>query len=210
VSVSLRVTNPTSRGEHQMLDATPYDDTTAFTWQETVTRGDLVSFVFPCQEDHPTEPPMARPCLILELEQRSGLRFAQAAYGTTAMSGRNKGYEVRVLNDEDRRLAGLHEPTRFIGARTVWVSLNHEAFRLAPGRDTPVIGRLPQPLLDRMNAVRGRLHAEADIAADRRKERRASHRKAAAQRGRDFTVEYRNPRRRRTAVTGNVSGGASA
>ena len=69
-----------------MLDATPYDDTIATSWQETVTRGDLVSFVFPCQEDHPTEPAKARPCLILEMEQCSGLRFAQVVYGTTSMS----------------------------------------------------------------------------------------------------------------------------
>lgn len=76
--------------------------------------------------------------------------------------------------------SGLHESTRFICARTVTVSLDHPAFRRAPDRGTPLIGRLTEPLLDRMNAFRGRLHAEADIAAERRTERRASPRKGGA------------------------------
>jgi hypothetical protein len=106
--------------------------------------------------------------------------------------------------------SGLHESTRFICARTVTVSLDHPAFRRAPDRGTPLIGRLTEPLLDRMNAFRGRLHAEADIAAERRTERRASPRKGGLRRGHNFTVEYRKPRRRRAAAIGNVSGGASA
>ncbi|MEE4210827.1 MAG: hypothetical protein V2I43_16375 [Parvularcula sp.] len=191
-----------------MLDMTPFPDTTVPGWQRTLQRGDIVSFVFPCSEDDPTEPPKARPCLVLELEDRAGQRFAQLAYGTTSMSGRNKGYEVRVMQREDHLSCGLHEPTRFICARTVAVSVDHPAFRRAPDRGTPLIGRLTEPLLDRMNAVRGRLHAEADIAAERRRERSTFPRKGGLQRGRDFTVECRKPRRRRAAVIGSVSGGA--
>lgn len=108
-----------------MLDATPLPDTTVPYWQRTLQRGDILSFVFPCSEDDRAEPPKARPCLVCQFEDRAGHRFAQLAYGTTSMSGRNKSYEVRVMQREDHRSCGLHEPTRFICARTVTVSLDH-------------------------------------------------------------------------------------
>jgi hypothetical protein len=72
-----------------MLDATPLPDTTVPGWQQTLQRGDILSFVFPCGEDDSAEPPKARPCLVLELEDRDGHRLAQLAYGTTSISGRN-------------------------------------------------------------------------------------------------------------------------
>ena len=50
------------------------------------------------------------------------------------------------------------------------VSINHPGFEGSEERGT-LIGRLDPPLLDRMNAVRARLQAEADIQAEARRER---------------------------------------
>ncbi|WP_139226808.1 hypothetical protein [Poseidonocella pacifica] len=54
-----------------------------------------------------------------------------------------------------------------------------------------MLGRLGGSALAAMNAVRGRIHAERDIATERRAERRS---RAAVGRGRSFTVERRAPR----------------
>ncbi|MER2509256.1 MAG: hypothetical protein ABTQ27_10910 [Amaricoccus sp.] len=80
--------------------------------------------------------------------------------------------------------AGLRRPTRFVCARRLWVSLDHPGWDVNPKHPTPVIGALTSEGMARLNAIRARIHALRDIAADRRASRR-----------RDFTVEHR---RRRT------------
>jgi hypothetical protein len=52
------------------------------------------------------------------------------------------------------------------------VNLDHHGFIASSAVGTPVIGALTGAALERMNAVRGRIYAEADIVAERHAERR--------------------------------------
>ena len=138
-------------------------------WPDHVQRGDVVRFRFPVAEED-GEKPKLRPCLILETGTLNGRRSVTLAYGTSAHPKRNYGYEVIVKDKAAMRAAGLTKPTRFVAIRRITVSTEHPGFEPLCG--TPVIGRLDAPLLQRMVAVRARLWAEHDIAAERDLERR--------------------------------------
>ncbi len=160
-------------------------------WQDHVTLGDIVAYRFPlAEEDASTRQPKARPCLILDIEVINGQRYALIAYGTTSHRRSNVGYEVHVRRGADYLSAGLDEPTRFVGARRVLVPLTHKGFAICRETGSAVLGRLDGEPFERMNAVRGRIHAMRDIAAETQPRRRRSH-----LRRRDFTVERRNPRK---------------
>ena len=133
-------------------------------------RGDVVLFRFPtAEEEAEIGLPKRRPCLVLDTFERGGARFVELAYGTSAMTKANRGYEILVKQPASRAAAGLHRPTRFVGARRIVVRIDTRGLSaLAPTR----IGRLDAPLLERMHAVRARLQAEADIAAHDRDEKR--------------------------------------
>ncbi|HDY95475.1 hypothetical protein LCGC14_0510620 [marine sediment metagenome] len=167
------------------------------TWFADLSWGDIVSFRFPVE--HGKEQPKKRPCLVLDTTTIGGRRFAVLAYGTSVRSNSNRGYEVRI-GAVDAMEAGLHRSTRFIGARRLTVSLDHDGFVASGTARTPVIGRLKGTAFDRMNAVRGRIHAEADIAAESQAERRdrpkSCHRRTQPP---SFTVEHRHPLRRKLA-----------
>ena len=153
-------------------------------WGDDLKRGDVVLFRFPCAEDHPTEEPKRRTCLVLEVEDRGGRRFAEIAYGTSSETRANVGGDLVVAAPEELAVAGLRKPTRFVCSRRVWVSLDHPGWDINPAHPSPIIGHLAPKATRKMNAIRARLHALRDIAADRRASRR-----------REFTVEHR---RRRT------------
>jgi len=68
--------------------------------------------------------------------------------------------------------AGLDRPSRFVCSRRGIVSNHHPGFERGDLRGT-LIGRLDPPLIERMNDVRARLQAEADITAHYREEERA-------------------------------------
>ena len=93
------------------------------------------------------------------------------AYGTSASTPANRGYEIAITHVADLQAAGLTRATRFVGARLLSVSRDHTGFDVG-GTEPPVIGRLPENRIERMNWVRARIHAERDIAADRRAEGR--------------------------------------
>lgn len=173
-----------------MLDTihTPLTMTPA--WQDHVAAGDIVSFRFPLAEDASTAQPKARPCLILDIEIIGGERYAVLAYGTTSHRRSNVGYEVHVRRRDEYVSAGLDEPTRFVGARRLLVPLTHRGFAICRNTGSAVLGRLDGEPFEAMNAVRGRIHAERDIAADRRAPRRRRHLRRD-----DVTVERRKPRR---------------
>lgn len=168
-------------------------------WQDLITPGDIVSFRFPLAEEGHAGRPKARPCLILDLEAHGGKRYALLAYGTTSRRRSNIGYEIHVDRRADYLSAGLNEPTRFVGARRLLVPLNHSGFSVCRATGSAVLGRLSGSAFAAMNAVRGRIRAERDIATDRRAGRRS---RAGVGRERDFTVERRAPRR--LAVTGKA------
>jgi hypothetical protein len=160
-------------------------------WRDHLTYGDIVVFRFPLSEGGETAPIKARPCLVLDIETIGDERYAVLAYGTTSRRRANSGEEIHVRKRDAYTAAGLDEPTRFVGARRILVPLTHSGFVPHTETGSPVLGQLESLELDRLNAVRGRIHALHDIAA----ERRSSRSKRAAP---SFTVEHRHPKRRKT------------
>ena len=156
-----------------MLDAAPitYPTQTA-AWHDAVGYGDILSFRFPLAEEGHTGRPKARPCLVLDIEELGGQRYALLAYGTTSKRRSNIGYEVHVRKPADYLAAGLDRPTRFVGARRILVPLTNSAFIVSGATGSAVLGRLDGRPFEAMNAVRGRIHADADIAEDRRERSR--------------------------------------
>lgn len=136
-----------------------------------VQPGHVVLFRFPVRHPQTIDGlPTARPCLVLEVDGEGASRKLALAYGTTATSVSHTGYDIRLTRLSDLRNAGLKRPTRFIGARLLSVSPNHEGFPIGM-TGTPVTGRLAEAPWERMQWVRARLHAEHDIAVEHQRER---------------------------------------
>jgi hypothetical protein len=170
-----------------MLDNTATILTMTPAWQEHLSPGDIVSFRFPLAQADPADKSKPRPCLVLEVQELAGMRFALLAYGTTSPRKANWGYEIHAL--EDFPSFGLNRPTRFIGRRRLMVSLDNPGFVICRDTGSPVLGRLSGGPADRLMAVRARLQAERDIAADRRARRRKDRRAPSV------VVERRRPKR---------------
>ncbi|WP_245243359.1 hypothetical protein [Pararhodobacter sp. SW119] len=84
-----------------MLDSTAITLTMTPAWQAHLSPGDIVTFRFPLSQADPSAAPKPRPCLVLEIEELAGLRFALIAYGTTSARKANWGYEIHALHEED-------------------------------------------------------------------------------------------------------------
>jgi len=148
---------------HQTHPLKPEHSATAAT---ELRRGDIVLFRFPIKEDGDLRP-KRRPCLVLEKHDIFGATFIELAYGTSAMTRANRGYEINVLKSEDIMASGLKEPTRFVGSRRISISLRNPG--LCSGATVPrIVGHLATSLNARFNAVRARIKADADIAEDYR------------------------------------------
>lgn len=167
----------------------PKADATA--WRDALAIGDIVIFPFPVV-DAEADTVKRRPCLVIDITEWNGERFATIAYGTSADTKANRGYEVRLRRPEVLAALKLDRETRFVCARRATVSVCNPGFQPCDGTGTPVVGRLSGSEFERMNDVRARLEAEAHMAADRRR------RSATDAHGRSFTVESRYPRRRAT------------
>ena len=139
----------------------------------SLQHGDVVLFRFPFNDKN-AEPdvPKRRPCLVLNTLSNGDDRFVEIAYGTSADTRANRGCEVIVKQASSRKKAGLSKPTRFVGARRIIVHVDHSGFD-GHTEGPELIGKLDAPLLKRLNAVRGRIQAEADIAGRHREEQRA-------------------------------------
>jgi len=133
-------------------------------WQDILSRGDIVLFPFPVVESG-LDAAKTRPCLVLDVEVHGGNRRAALAYGTSAQTAANRGYEIWVKRQSSMAVAGLYRPMRFVGSRRISVALCHAGFKLGE-QGSPVIGQLDDYLLKRMNAVRARMQAEHDIAME--------------------------------------------
>ncbi|MGX9855063.1 hypothetical protein ACR03S_06450 [Limimaricola variabilis] len=179
-----------------MLDSIQTNLTMTPAWQDHITAGDILSFRFPLAEEGHTGRPKARPCLVLDIEERGGLRYALLAYGTTSRRRSNIGYEVHARRRSEYMPAGLNEPTRFVGARRLLVPLTHSGFHIYRTTGSAVLGRLEGRPFAAMNAVRGRIHAERDIAADRRSRQRP---RSRAVRDRDTQGQRQVPHPKRLA-----------
>tara|TARA_R110002124_G_scaffold42292_7_gene130338 strand:- start:454 stop:1014 length:561 start_codon:yes stop_codon:yes gene_type:complete len=159
-------------------------------WKATLTAGDIVAYRFPVAEEDGTAAPKMRPCLVLDIETIGGALYALLAYGTSAVTAANKGYEVRVRSGNAVRAAGLHRPTRFVGARRLMVPLDGSGFAVCAATNSPILGRLDETARKRMNSVRTRIRADRENAADRRVSRRRASRALPP-----FTGEARYPER---------------
>lgn len=155
-----------------MFDNVPaVSEKTDAPWSETVRSGDIVSFRFPAREGRYGPEPKVRPCLVLTTATIAGQRWLTVAYGTSVTKKARKGYAI-PLGTRDAITAGLERATAFRGDRVIVVRPNNEGFAVSPTFRTPVLGRLTGRPLERMRAVQARLQAEADMAAERRVERR--------------------------------------
>ena len=165
----------------------------AASWQADLQRGDIVCARFPVSEGD-GGPCKLRPCVVMETGEIDGGKTAVIAYGTTSKGKANAGYELRLRRPEVLEALGLHAPTRFVCSRRLVASLDNAMFEAPKGRATPVLGRLASEELERLNALRARIQAEADIAAERRAERR-KRRRTISVRGREVIVETRRGKR---------------
>jgi len=138
---------------------------------DDLQRGDVVQFRFPLAEGERRRPPKKRPCLVLEIETKGSTRFVTLAYGTDVQTKANKGYWIFVRRGGAMAAAGLTKPTQFVCARRITVAIDHVGFEPSPTNGSPIIGRLDETLLERMDTLRARIHAEHDIAVERRRER---------------------------------------
>ena len=140
-------------------------------WAVSVQPGDVVLFKFPVRQAGDGDSPKIRPCLVLEVHNHFGQTRLTLAFGTSVPESKNRGYEIPVTHPDDVRAAGLKRATRFVGARLISVAPTNPGFEVGGTTGSPIIGRLPANRLDRMNDVRARLHAEHDLAAERRRRR---------------------------------------
>ncbi|GHE01884.1 hypothetical protein U879_15595 [Defluviimonas sp. 20V17] len=180
-----------------MSDATTAEiaQTPATNWRDHLAWGDVVAFRFPHSERDDSYRPKVRPCAVLDVVSFAGRRFATLAYGTTADSKANQDYETRVTRPEALAAIGLDKPTRFVGSRRITVSLNNPGFSLGEC-GTPMLGQMIGADRERLNAVRARLFAEADMAAEHHAERRRElrDRRKADRAPLPPVVELRRPR----------------
>ena len=160
-------------------------------WQTALRPGDVVRYRFPLAGKTERRPTL-RPCLVLDVETLIGQRYAVLAPGIGADDDQVGSYDLRLAG-EALEPVGLHRPIRFLGARRLVVPLENSGFGSAA--ISPILGRLDEAALERLHALRARLHAERDIAADRRAERRRRLRPMGRPQ-RPVTVEYRRPKRR--------------
>ena len=68
-----------------------------------------------------------------------------------------------MLQADNHAAAGLHRPTRFVGAQRPLVSLHGEAFVSHVGTGSPAIGRLLGGPLCRLDRIRARSQADRDM-----------------------------------------------
>ena len=110
-------------------------------WADNVQRGDIVLFRFPIRMGD-DEAPKIRPCLVLEVEEHGGRKRLTLAYGTSAATPANRGYEIAVTHVDDCHAAGLTRATRFVGARLVNVSPDHLGFDVGGTLPPVIAGRM--------------------------------------------------------------------
>jgi len=166
-------------------------------WRDRLSCGDIVLFRFPPAGTASSTCPAPQPCLVLDIEILRGRRCAVLAPSRPAQRGTGPDRRITVDRRTGWRAAGLDGATRFsIEARQI-VPLAHGGFGPAAPAGTPVLGRLPEAAMERLQAERARLHALRDIRRDREWEHSQDHRRRrrAPLRDRDFTVERRNIRR---------------
>jgi len=153
-----------------MPDPSSLTGPTPDAWADAVAPGTVLAFRFPVEDDRAREHDRWLPCLVLDVVEDAGLRTALLAPSAPPW-GQRPAYAIDIRTARELARAGLSRPTRFIGAMRLRVSLANSRFAAAREGGTPILGALTGQALTQMNGVRGRIHAEADIAAEHRRHR---------------------------------------
>ena len=103
--------------------------------------------------------PKKRPVLILSVmaHQVKELQFVtvQSAYGTSQNKGKaNVKTQLLIENVHALNMARLFQATRFDLSKTRWIPWSERWFEPAPGSPTPVMGRLPDSYMQRLEVLR--------------------------------------------------------
>lgn len=133
-------------------------------WKNLLQPGDIVSYRFPVFVPLNGEESKRRPCLVLDIVEQNGVRSAVLAYGTSIKTKHQHNHQVRVRQPDSIKQAGLNQPTHFVGSHTITVPLNDPGFAICAATGAPVIGRLDNDLISRMEEVQSRLDPVASGA----------------------------------------------
>lgn len=171
------------------------------TWRDTLRRGQIASFAFPAAEPDATGREAPRPCLVLDVESRGAHLFATLACGAPAATATDVEDEIHVVEPAAMAAAGVTQPTRFVAARRLTVSLEHPGWDLDPASGAPMIGRLDAASETRLDELWAKLRARREaVAARRRGARRVTVERGPSERA-EVVVEHR---RRRTGRAGKA------
>ncbi|TCP58395.1 hypothetical protein EV663_1296 [Rhodovulum bhavnagarense] len=149
-------------------------------WSAALSHGTVLSCRFPLSPDRPEPDAPPLPCLVLDIETLGGRRVALIAPGVPRPDTRQRGYAIDIADGAELVRAGLWHPIRFLADKRLLISVGNTGIFPARHGTAPVLGRLSGASFERMNAVRARLHAERDIAAERRRDRDTARRHRTA------------------------------
>ena len=147
-----------------MLDHPQAGADAAFISPHNFTIGDIIAWPFVA----PTGV-----ALVIEVESFRGWQVLTVAPGAPDRNEPVRRPALRVVRSDEVRGSGLPGPVRFDLASRISVSPSHPSIAAIP---SPVIGRLCDSAMVRLHEKRARIHAQRDIAAWRREERRESRR----------------------------------
>lgn len=143
-----------------MLDHSQADADAAFTSPHHFTICDIIAW------------PLAAPtgvALVVEVESIGAWQVLTLAPGPPDRSESVRRAVLRVVRHDEVRGSGLPGPVRFDLASRISVAPSHPSIAAGPSL---VIGRLCESAMARLHAERARIHAQRDIAAWRRDEKR--------------------------------------
>nr|WP_321462896.1 hypothetical protein [uncultured Cohaesibacter sp.] len=136
-------------------------------WPETIQRGDIVAFHFPSGKSGKPAQLFPRPWLVLDMQTHVGQLYLTLARSHEAGQLPHRFYELVVSQSGQATIAGASGPMVFNCRQQVIVSVRHKGFALGQ-QGSPVIGMVNESELERLNAIRARLQAFADIRAEER------------------------------------------
>lgn len=166
-------------------------------WAHDLRPGHVVAFRFPQSDSQVSG--KARPCLVIATQASHPWPAVTLAYGTTATTLANRGFDLPLDDSEDWKAAALHEPTRFVLARRIKVRANDPRFDGGLLGD-PTIGRIPDraifklmPLIKLLgSAIRDDCHQGEPV--QRRRARPQPQSRSTVLRHREISVPSRRSR----------------
>lgn len=111
--------------------------------------GSIVLFRFP--ERHDALSGKRRPCMVLATELRAEGVHIALAYGTSATTDANRGFDIEIEAEDDCQGAGLRRATRFVLARRITVRASDERFDSSA--QALIIGELPAHRMRELEAL---------------------------------------------------------